>query len=133
LRTCFRLAQIRVSNKFISSANITKDLDRSTFRLAIEHPIGSDARSEELSMQWKEITEERYMEALETARPKLWLSFGFLRGGKPIQHHECRVMKQTQPTYAPFVIWKGKYWEGSESMTVAEFAVLDLDTVGPSN
>ena len=35
-----------------------------------------------LAMQWKEITAERYMEALETVRPTLWLPYGFLRGGK---------------------------------------------------
>jgi hypothetical protein len=84
-------------------------------------------------MQWKEIAAERYMEALETVRPTLWLPYGFLCGGMPIQYRECRVLGQTQPTYAPFVTTKGKHWEGSESMTVAEFAVLDLETVGPSN
>jgi hypothetical protein len=124
---------MRVSNKFISSANITKDFDRSTFRLAIDHLSGSGARSEELAMYWKEITAERYTEALETARPMLWLPYGFLRGRKPIVYRDCRIVKQIQPAGTPFVTSKGKHWEGSESMTVAEFSMLDLDTVGPSN
>jgi hypothetical protein len=84
-------------------------------------------------MQWKEITAERYMEALESARPTLWLSYGVLGGGKPIRHRECRIEKQTRPAYPPFVTSKGKHWEGSDSMTLAEFCVLDLSTVGPSN
>jgi hypothetical protein len=84
-------------------------------------------------MLWKEITAERYTEALETVRPTLWLSYGFLRGGKPIRYRECRIEKQARPAYPPFVICKGKHWEGSEPMTLAEFCVLDLSTVGPSN
>ena len=84
-------------------------------------------------MQWKEITAERYVEALETARPMLWLPYGFLRGHKPIVYRDCRIVKRIQPVGTPFVTSKGKHWEGSEFMTVAEFAVLDLDTVGPSN
>jgi hypothetical protein len=84
-------------------------------------------------MQWKEITAERYTEVLETVQPTLWLPYGFLRGGKPIRYRECRVLRETQPTYAPFVTTKGKHWEGSESMTEAEFTYLDLDTVGPSH
>ena len=87
----------------------------------------------ELAMQWKEITAERYTEALETARPMLWLPYGFLRGRKPIVYRDCRIVKRIQPAGTPFVTSKGKHWEGSESMTVAEFAVLDLNTVGPSN
>jgi hypothetical protein len=84
-------------------------------------------------MQWKEITAERYMEALETARPMLWLSYGFLRGRKPIAYRDCRILKRIQPVGTPFVTSKGKHWEGSELMTVVEFSVLDLNTVGPSN
>ena len=87
----------------------------------------------ELAMYWKEITAERYMEILETSRPTLWLPYGFLRGGKPNEYRQCRVVKQTLPAYAPFVTWKGKHWEGSESMTVVEFVKLDLNTVGPSH
>jgi hypothetical protein len=45
-RFCAVTAQTRVSNKFISLENMTQDFDRSTFRLAVDHPSGSDARSE---------------------------------------------------------------------------------------
>jgi len=84
-------------------------------------------------MHWMEITAERYTKALKSVRPTLWLPYGFLRGGKPHLHRECRIAKQIQPAYTPLVTAKGKHWEGSEPMTVAEFAVLDLNTVGPSN
>ena len=84
-------------------------------------------------MYWKEITAERYTEALETDRPTLWLPYGFLQGGEPRVHRECRISRQTLRAYAPFVTTKGRHWEGSESMTVAEFALLDLNTVGLSN
>jgi len=84
-------------------------------------------------MQWKEITAERYMDSLETARPMLWLPYGFLRARKPIVYRDCRIVKRIQPAGTAFVTSKGKHWEGSELMTVAEFAVLDLNTVGPSN
>ena len=84
-------------------------------------------------MYWKEITAERYTEALETARPMLWLPYGFLRGHKPIVYRDCRIVKLIQPVGTPFVTSKGQHWEGSELMTVAEFSMLDLDAVGPSN
>ncbi len=84
-------------------------------------------------MHWKEITAERYTKALETVRPTLWLPYGFLRGGKPILHRACQITEEILPAFAPFVTWKGKHWEGSEAMTIPEFAELDLSTVGPSN
>jgi hypothetical protein len=57
-------------------------------------------------MHWMEITAERYTKALKSVRPTLWLPFGFLRGGKPPLHRECRREKQTQPAYTPFVTRK---------------------------
>jgi hypothetical protein len=102
-------------------------------RLAIEHPNGSDARSEESAMLWREITAERYVEVLEAVRPTLWLIYGFLRGGEPILHRECEITERILPAYVCFVTWKGKHWEGSEPLTIPEFAELDLSTIGPSN
>jgi hypothetical protein len=73
----------------------------------------------------KEITAERYNEALEILPPALWLANRFLMG-EPADHRRCTIMKKVLPTYSAFFFAYGKYYEG-DPMTVPEFRAFKVD------
>jgi hypothetical protein len=73
----------------------------------------------------KEITQKRYLEALEILPPILWTSYGFLQG-EAHDHRKCRVTGQTAPTFAAFFTFYRKFFE-ADPMTMAEFRRFDLD------
>lgn len=83
------------------------------------------ARIGRLDMKWKEITEERYMEALEVLPPAVWLSKGFLLG-EPETHRKCHVCGAYCPAFAPFISHGGKFYEGLQNMTPLEFRAFDV-------
>jgi hypothetical protein len=70
-------------------------------------------------MAIKEVSAERYNEALEILPPALWLANRFLLG-EPASHRKCKITKKTMPTYSAFFFAFGRYYE-SDPMTVAEF------------
>jgi hypothetical protein len=75
-----------------------------------------------MTVTFKECTEERYNEMLGVV-PPVWSVFsstGFLVG-EPWRHND-----DGQPMFAPFLHYRGKFWEGDGPMTVAEFRAIDL-------
>jgi hypothetical protein len=81
--------------------------------------------------EWKECSEERFNEMLGVLPPAFWLDRGFLVG-EPLDHHKCSVSGQVMPTYAAFVEYKDKFYEGPH-LTVQEFTATDAATVGASS
>ena len=67
----------------------------------------------------REITAERYNEALEILPPALWLANRFLMG-EPADHRRCTITKKVLPTYSAFFFAYGQFYE-SDPMTVPEF------------
>lgn len=76
-------------------------------------------------MPWKEITEQRYTEALEILPPALLLAKGFLMG-EASSHRRCKVTKRVAPTFSAFVFASGRYYEG-DPMTFAEFRAFKVE------
>jgi hypothetical protein len=74
---------------------------------------------------WKEVSEERYDEALGVLPPAMWVSKGFLLG-EPHDHRLCRITNRIKPTYAAFISAHGRYWEG-DPMTTNEFVAFDVN------
>lgn len=74
---------------------------------------------------WIETTEARHDEMLGVLPPALWLPYGFLVG-EPTDHRTCKVTGQVAPTFAAFVSYDGRYYESSESLTVAEFRAFKV-------
>lgn len=75
-------------------------------------------------MQWKEITEAEYMQALEVLPPAVWLKKGFLLG-EPETHRKCNVCHHYCPAFAPYISENGKYYTGA-NMTALEFRNFNL-------
>jgi hypothetical protein len=75
----------------------------------------------------KEITAERYNEALEILPPALWLANRFLVG-EPADHRRCAITKKVLPTYSAFFFAYGRYYE-SDPMTVPEFRAFKVETL----
>ena len=73
----------------------------------------------------KEITAERYNEALEILPPALWLANRFLVG-EPADHRRCKITMKVLPTYSAFFFAYGKYYE-SDPMTVPEFRAFKVE------
>jgi hypothetical protein len=73
----------------------------------------------------REITAERYNEALEILPPALWLANRFLMG-EPADHRRCTITKKVLPTYAAFFFAYGKFYE-SDPMTVPEFRAFKVE------
>jgi hypothetical protein len=72
-------------------------------------------------MKWKEVSEERYTEMLEILPPLCWTDKGFLVG-EPWRHKKCSVTGwDNLPAFAPFLKFRGKYYEGDEPLTIHEF------------
>lgn len=72
----------------------------------------------------KEITAERYNEALEILPPALWLANRFLIG-EPADHRRCTITKKVLPTYSASSLRTASYYE-SDPMTVPEFRALKV-------
>lgn len=75
----------------------------------------------------KEITAERYNEALEILPPALWLANRFLMD-EPADHRRCAITKKVLPTYSAFFFAYGKYYE-SDPMTVPEFRAFKVENL----
>jgi hypothetical protein len=73
----------------------------------------------------KEITAERYNEALEILPPALWLANRFLMG-EPADHRRCTITKKVLSTYSAFFFAYGKYYE-NDPMTVPEFRAFKVE------
>lgn len=78
---------------------------------------------------WKECTRDRYGEALSMLPPVLWISKGFLFG-EAFDHRLCKVTGKVQPTYAAFVHYNDKFYEG-DPLTKGEFWAFDVTTLPP--
>jgi hypothetical protein len=74
-------------------------------------------------MHWKEVSVDRYTEMLEILPPALYLLHGFLVG-EPTRHNSDGA-----PMFMPFLELEGKFYEGSGSLTKAEFRALKLKEV----
>jgi hypothetical protein len=73
----------------------------------------------------REITAERYNEALEILPPALWLANRFLMG-EPADHRRCTITKKVLLTYSAFFFAYGKFYE-SDPMTVPEFKAFKVE------
>ena len=73
----------------------------------------------------REITAERYNEALEILPPALWLANRFLMG-EPADHRRCKITNNVLPTYSAFFFAYGKFYE-SDPMTVPEFKAFKVE------
>lgn len=78
-------------------------------------------------MAWKEIDEARFDEMLGILPPALHQSKGFLVG-EPFDHRTCTVSGNFTATYAAFVCWGNRFFEGP-NMTVGEFRRLKVSDV----
>jgi hypothetical protein len=79
-------------------------------------------------MQWREITHERYMYALEVLPPAVWLAKGFLLG-EPETHRKCHVCGAFCPAFTAYVEKNGTYYESAKAMTALEFHKLDVSSI----
>ena len=73
----------------------------------------------------REITAERYNEALEILPPALWLANRFLVG-EPADHRRCKITNKMLPTYSAFFFAYGKFYQ-SDAMTVPEFRAFKVE------
>jgi hypothetical protein len=80
-----------------------------------------------MSSDWKEVPEQRYDEQMGVLPPAIYTTNGFLVG-EPHDHRPCKVRGFVTATYAAFVSFEGRFFEGP-NMTVAEFKKLDITTV----
>lgn len=76
---------------------------------------------------WKEIDETRYDEMLGVLPPALMLGKGFLVG-EPFDHRICAITGVIRPTYAAFIAWDGRFFEGP-NLTTMEFRALTVSVV----
>ena len=76
---------------------------------------------------FKRCTEERYNEMLGVLPPALWIAKGFLVG-EPTTHRLCNVTGAVTATYAAFIEYEGRFYEGPD-MTFAEFKRYDLNNL----
>lgn len=60
---------------------------------------------------WQPCTEERYDYMMGVLPPALMHHGGFLVG-EPFHHRTCRITGRISPTYAAFIRYKGKCYEG---------------------
>ena len=72
------------------------------------------------AMNWIEITETEYVDALEVLPPALHLGHGFL-------FDEPTIQKEGRPCYSPYLRICGRYFAGSEPMTNTEFRALRIN------
>ncbi len=79
------------------------------------------------AMRWVEVSEARYDEMLGMLPPAVTTYYGFLVG-EPFDHRECEVTRIVRASYAAFVLYHGKYYEGP-NMTAPEFRKLNLEAV----
>lgn len=72
-----------------------------------------------MALKFTEVSAERYDEMLGVLPPIAWLDKGFLVG-EAWRHND-----EGQPMFAPFVTQAGRFYEGSEPITVADWRKLD--------
>jgi hypothetical protein len=78
---------------------------------------------------FKQVSDDRYDEMLGVLPPAVWLAKGFLVG-EAWTHKRCSITGQAgTPAFAPFLDYRGKYYEGPEPMTIAEFRALNPEEV----
>jgi hypothetical protein len=84
-----------------------------------------------MTTKFKEVSAERYDEMLGVLPPAMWLGKGFLVG-EAWTHKRCTVTgRDNTPAFAPFLEYRGKFYEGPEPMTGAEFRALNPEEVVP--
>ena len=79
-----------------------------------------------MALKFTEVSAARYDEMLGVLPPIAWLDKGFLVG-EAWRHND-----EGQPMFAPFVTQAGRFYEGSEPITVADWRKLDPRPLLPS-
>lgn len=72
-----------------------------------------------MALKFIEVSEERYDEMLGVLPPVAWIDKGFLVG-EPWRHNEAG-----NPMFAPLMHVGGRYYEGTEPITVADWRKLN--------
>lgn len=76
-----------------------------------------------MTIKWKIVSEERYMEMLEILPPIGWSTKGFLVG-EPWRHDD-----KGRGMYAPFLSLNGRYAEGDGPITIQDFRAFTYPQV----
>jgi hypothetical protein len=82
-----------------------------------------------MRVTFTEVGEERYDEMRDILPPAIMTAYGFLVG-EPTDHRVCTVHGFTMPTFTPFIVRRGRFYEGTP-LTAAEFRRLDVDSAIP--
>jgi len=76
------------------------------------------------TMTWREISEDRYDEMLGMLPPASHRADGFLLG-EQYSHRLCTVTGKPAQTWLAFVTAGGRFFEGSQAITTAEFRAVN--------
>lgn len=88
-------------------------------KMTLDDYCAAKAKQQDTPVQWQEIDDEAYDDALQCLPPALMAHGGFMIG-EPHDHHA----QTGQARYGSYVARHGKYYEASRALTKAEFRAI---------